>query len=108
MSSDKVVRGYRHKANLASYTEVHPMSHPGMVDGLPVVVVPADLWERVERALRKAESAATYAAATVSPGNLIENGNAEWPGIHRGRADSSMCQLDAVRKEIRAILGEAP
>lgn len=62
-------------------------------------------WERAKEALRRAESAGSYAAATVSSGNRRHTVG-EWCEVHEGRAASSERQLDAVVAEARALLAE--
>lgn len=49
---------------------------------------------RTARLCEVVESAVSYVTATIGPGGRI--GGGEWVGVHRGRADSSVRQLEAL------------
>lgn len=68
------------------------------------IVHACNAYPRLVEALRRCESAMTYSAATVSPGNRQSEGDRA--SIHAGRAESSYRQLHYGVEDIRLILRE--
>lgn len=87
----------------------HPLSHEvaNSIDaghGTPLrVVVTRDL----VALLNRIESACTYTAATVAPGNSTPSKeHPSWVEVHGGRAGSSYNQLNNILDKLRPLLKE--
>jgi hypothetical protein len=56
----------------------------------------------LEELIQRIEDTIPYVQATLSPYSPVDTSNPEWIAVHKGRARSSVNQLEALLKEARA------
>jgi hypothetical protein len=55
----------------------------------------------LEEIIQRIEESVPYVQATLSPGSSVSTSNPEWIAVHKGRANSSVCQLEALLRIAR-------
>ncbi len=59
--------------------------------------------EDLQRLIERVEQVVPYVLATISYGNRLQTEKPDWVRVHKGRADSSLAQLELLLSEARAL-----